>query len=1251
MKKRPQKERAPLSMELLQKRELLAADFMWQGDVLQISGSEGNDFIAVQQDMLGTKVFTEDAFHTQHEGRSFNTAKSISVSGLAGDDILASHQISVPVTLSGNGDNDFLYADKQTDVLDGGDGFNWIYGDQPHGEWENAFGIDGLNLSTLSVTPQIDVDDRVSLEVEVEGEVNIDGQMVDIAGVSDISSTAVDATMTGSVSSWESAFGITGLNLRATSLTLNVNTTEDEGSGYRVDLSSRMDVDGTEIGIDGSVDVNPDALSAELFGSAANWDDAFGIAELDLRNAELAVRGSVDSNDETELSVGVGASMLLEDTLVDVNGSVDITPERIDADFHSSIDNWNDAFGIEGLTLENSELNIAGYTDRDDDYQLQMDLLAEMEVDDRSIEVSGNVDITPDRIDALFNGSVGNWDDAFGIDGLELNQTDLAVSAYTNRSDEYDVQFELDSDMDIEGTNVQVNGTVEVEPSRTAAMLTGFVAASWNDAFGIQGLTLNDTNVSVSAIRDDEMGSSLSFDVNADMDVSGTNVAVVGTVDANPDGTFGSLTGTIDGEWARAMGLAGLDLIDTTISAEVSKTPTESELALGLGARMDLLGRNVAVDGTATFNSEGVTTTLTGTVEGEWIGALGIDALQLQDTILTVGASSSEPGLDIDLDTDLQLFGSYIDVVGNLDISPSGVDVSFSPPGSLDFVDLLGIPGFSLEDSDLVVSAGTDGLEVAVVSTMEMGDIDVDFEGAFAVSTTDVSASLTGRVNSWDNAFAVPGLNLDNIVMTLGAESGIQGASMYIGLGAGIDIGTKELDVAGLVGFGATGWEVAFRGEIDSLTSVDLVDFANTITQAGDPDAPEIPSGVLGDFEMQDAYINFAPYGRNEALGIEDGFGIGGDFYEDGELLAGGEFAVDLAQASFEVGLDIPELDLGPVDLSDVLMDIRIAPFDSYQKLAGRAELMGANVQLAGELNSDGTFLLTGSGAIRVDGLAAAAAFTVDNSGILFDATASGAALDTIKGAATGELRAVSQGAQAAIDDAQAVVNAASTEVRRLESDLKTARTNAQKEVDKIKADINSAQSVVNSAKASKDHWYGVRKSRYNSWRSAIKATNRAVWYNKPHYKAIEAGKYSSYLAAAGTYSAKVVAYDAAVAALKGVRAAAGWALDAAGVEANPEVIRIKALLETSNIALDAASTVLSEIEKVNADAMRVLDIADSLRVRRITLSGDVSNYVKAGVAAKIDFSFAGGNRSLTLRASTEELVDQLTKELMTALV
>lgn len=1242
-----------LSFETLQAREMLAADFMWQGDELQIKGSDANEFIAVQHDALGTRVFADDVVLAEHEGRSIDTATSISVSGGGGNDILFNYQSAIPVTLSGGAGNDFLFSENPSDELNAGDGFNWVYGQQDKGSWENAFGIEGLdlNVSTLQSTPQFDEENRIGLQVEVGGQTDIAGNAIDVTGVANVSSTGIDLTVNANLPTWTNAFGISGFDLTDTSLTLSAGTDVHDGNGYSVGLSSNMNAGGTDISIDGLVDVTENAVSAAFSGTAANWNDAFGIDGLDLKNAQLTGVGSVDADNNTELSLGISADMLLEETSIEVSGSVALTPDRIDAEFSGSVDNWDNAFGITGLTLADSEVNVTAYTNRGDDYDLHVDLVANMDVEGTEIEVSGGVDLTPDRIDAAFSGSVKNWGDAFGIGGLELTDTDLNVIASTNRSDDYDLQFGLSAKMGVKGTKVNVTGLVDVEPNRTAANLNGFVPGTWSNALGIQELTLTDTNVNVLATNDVN-GSSLGIDLEADMDVTGTNVAVNGTVYISPAGISGSLSGAVGGEWSAAFGLGGLNLHDTTLTVSAANTADGSELALQLDAGMDLLGTSIGVSGTVAFTSQGVRTSLTGSVSGEWVDALGINGLQLQDTSLTIANDpATASGLNIELDTDLQLFGGYIDVIGNLGISPAGIDVSFSPPGSLDFIDLLGIPGFSLENSDLIVTAGTAGLEAAVSATMDMGSVDVGFEGVFAISKTDVSASLTGRVDAWDNAFDVPGLNLEDIVMTLGVETGVGGASMFIGLGAGTNIGTKELDVAGLVGVSVTGWDVAFRGGVNSLTSDDLVDFANTLSQAGNPNAPEIPEGALGDFELKDAYINFAPKGGNEALGIEDGFGIGGDFHEDGELLAGGEFEIDLENASFEVELDIPELDLGPVDLNDVLVDIRIAPFDSHFRVAGTASLMGSDVQLNGEMYANGTFLLTGSANVNIAGLATSAFFTVDNSGILFEATAQGAAVDAIKGTLTQDFKAVAGDAQVAIDQAQAGVDLAKTGVRRLESELADARAEAQREVDKVKSELNSAQKIVDSARASKDYWYGVRKSRYNSWRSAVNATNRTSWWNKPRYKAIEAGRYASYVAAAGTYSAKVVVHNASVVTYNGVRAAAGWALDSAGVEANPIVIGLNVQLTTAKLAVDAADAVLDGVEQVNSDALRYLDIADSLRVDRITLSGNVSNYVNAGVAAKVDFSFAGGNRSFTFAASTEDLVEQLANDLVDAIL
>lgn len=49
------------------------------------------------------------------------------------------------------------------------------------------------------------------------------------------------------------------------------------------------------------------------------------------------------------------------------------------------------------------------------------------------------------------------------------------------------------------------------------------------------------------------------------------------------------------------------------------------------------------------------------------------------------------------------------------------------------------------------------------------------------------------------------------------------------------------------------------------------------------------------------------------------------------------------------------------------------------------------------------------------------------------------------------------------------------------------------------------------------------------------------------------------------------------------------------------------------------------------------------------SLSGNVANYLNAGVSAKIDLRFAGTNHTVAFSANTDRLVDQLANELADA--
>ena len=1242
------------ALEHLESRQLLTASMMWDGDALRIEGSDSADFIAVQQDELGLKVFTADAVFTEYEGRSLDTATSVDVFGRGGNDVLFSYQTEVPVTLNGDQGHDVLYSNRITDVLSGGDGFDWIQqGDSHTADAGSAFGIPGLDLDvqSLDTLPQFAADGRLSLEVDLAGEAEVVGVTTDMSGSATISSAGVMVSATGSADHLEDAFGIEDLDLTQTSLTITADSDASSGEGYQVDLVSTLHVESTQIAVEGSVEVT-DALTTVAFtGAVDEWHDAFGLDDVDLSDVTLQGLGTVDG-DQQSLALELSGQMLLDETQVAVSGSVAITPDQIDAVMQGSIASWEDAFGLNGLDLVDSDLLVVASTDRQVRHDVQVGVIGKMNVEETRLEVTGQVDLTPERVDAVFSGAVDNWDDAFGIEGFDLDQGRVDVRATTDRAEQHELQIDLFGDLDLGGQAAEVTGSLELTEDGLHASLTGQIDDAWDDAFGIAGLDLEDTTLSVAAIRDSSQRS-LTLGLDADLDVGGTDVAVTGDVHIDRDGLSGSLTGVVVGTWVGAFGLSPLHLEDTVLTVDATKTAAQSELSLGLTAGMDVLGTRLGVDGRVDVTAEGLATDLTASLSGEWVNAMRVPGLNLTNPSLSIATSAETnngSALQASIDTGLQLFGSQINVNGRLTMSEDGVDFELTPPESLDFDNLLGIPGFSLNDADLTVALDRDGLNVAIDSTMDMGGTAVDYTGSFSLSSDEVTASLTGRVAEWDNAFGLPGLNLNDVVLTLGAEYGTGGASMMIGLGAGIEMGQSEVSIAGLVGFGTTGWEVAFRGETESLLGDDLIDFVNTMNRAADPQAGLIAAGTLGDLELRAAFINFAPRGGHAELGIEDGFGIGGAFYNDGQLLGSGMFVADLASGTFEAGLNVPQLDLGPVKISDVLVDIRVSPDSSFFRAEGRAQLMGAEVQLKGEIRDD-AFSLEGHTSLALAGLDSSVTFYVDQTGVRFVATTGGQAINAVKEEATAGIRAAANVAQTAIDAGQDVVDAAKREVRKLESQLDDARAEAQKDVDRVKANIAKAKAVVDSAARSKAYWLKQKKARYKSWRSAVAATRRAKWWQKPAAKVKEAARFASYAYAAGRYGAQVAVHKAAAVAYKGVRDAAGWVLDTAGVEANPEVIRIRALLTVAHVGVGLADTALDGLEAANAGVLQTLKTIDSFKVQRITISGNLNNDTSAGVGISVDTEFQGRSSQLSLHASTDEIFQQISKQVLGAIL
>lgn len=1237
------------ALENLEARQMLTA-IAWDGDNLQVSGSDSDDFIAVQEDELGVKLFTEDSVLTEYEGRSFDTAASIFVSGGEGNDVLMSYGTTLPVMLSGDGGNDILYSNSSNDSVEGGEGANWIHTEAIQGTGENAFGVTGLSLDSesLTVSAEFDSEGRIGLLVDVAGRSDIAGLAVDVHGMASISSVGVDVAVSGVIPEWGDAFGVQGVDLSNTNVTVRAGDSVNDGDGYQVELTSTLDVSGTDIGVAGVVSVQSEQTVVGFMGTVSNWDDAFGISGLDLEDSVLTGAAVLGADGHQEFTLDIDAGFDVAGTMINIGGSAVVTPSRTEIALEGAVANWDDAFGITGLDLNNSLVSVIASSDLTNGDDLHFEVAGDFQADDKTIGVAGRIDLAEEAIDAVFSGSVSDWDDAFGIDGMDLDAADLTIAA-SNRTDQGELRIDLNGDLDIHGKLAAVSGSLNVNDGRITGSLVGGVAADWQDAFGIEGLTLQETELSLEAVRDDETGDSLAFGLLSTLDLLGTNIDVAGDVVLAGGEVHGSLTGVVEGTWSAAFGIGALSLNDTILSVTGSKTSAGTVLTLGATAGMNVLGRDLNVTGTVDVTPEGVVSHLTSFVSGEWVDAFGVPGLNLKDTGVGVESTSESSGLSFDLDTNLNLFGNYVGVLGDLDLSPSGVDFTFSPPTSIDLPDLFGISGFSLDDVDLSISAGTDGLEVSLGSMMELGNIDIPFEGVFNVNRDDVSVSLTGEVAEWANAFEVPGLNLNDVALTLGAEKDALGASFYIGVGAAIELGSSEMRVAGLVGIGTTGWEVAFRGSIDSLQGDDVIDFANSLNQARDPETKAIPDGALGDIELRDAFINFAPYGGNEELGIEDGFGLGGAFYDDGKLLGSGEFIVDMAQGVFEVGLEIPELELGPVNLSDVIVDLRLAPTDSHYRVGGSASLMGAEVYLEGFVSSD-QISLRGEAGINIEGLSASAEFIVDQNGVSFTASAALGFINEAKDLATRDLRTAANAAQALIDEAQDGVDAARRGVDQLEAELAEARAEAQETVDEVKADIAKAKSVVDSARSSMNYWSSQRSKRYKAWRSAVAKTKSVKWYQKPKYKAIEVAKYSSYAYSVTRHVAQTGVYKAADVAYKAVRNAAGWVLDAAGVEANPKVVGLKTLIAGANVGLGAAELVLDGVEKANQGILDALNLIDSIKVNRITIAGSVGK-TGSGFLIAVDYSFDGRSQLISLDASPEDIAEEVAKKLMAAVL
>lgn len=537
---------------------------------------------------------------------------------------------------------------------------------------------------------------------------------------------------------------------------------------------------------------------------------------------------------------------------------------------------------------------------------------------------------------------------------------------------------------------------------------------------------------------------------------------------------------------------------------------------------------------------------------------------------------------------------------------------------------------------------------------------------AYAETPTGSELRLSAIASQMNDAFGVTGLDLHEVVLLLDIDTVEKPATSIseattlpkdpvsavptvgIGVSARMTMGEKEVMIAGKVELSqltGTPLKVALRGELSTLSTDDLLRFANRISglSSMNADASNLP-----DMELRNLILNIAPFGGDVELGIEDGIGISGELYLGGDLLGRVDGLIDRTGVTPKVELSgwMNEIDLGDLHVSEVEIDVVMTQsiHDRFV-VKGAVELWGVSHLVNINITARKMFYRI---ATEVDGLGMVDyAFEASTLGVprwTFTAVVRNDLSRTLEGSVAKGLNNWAEQARNDFDQAQSRLDAAQSALKSVERERNAAIAAAQREFDKVEADLAAAHRAVDGLKSKLSGLVAAEQKAKSKWQSAVRARESAKWYQYAGRRATEAARYVSFKSVQASRLATQGALTAASAALDGLRNAAGWVLDAAGPEAHPKVVALTAELALKRAALNVAEAAVELAEDISTGAVGVLAFVaehhdDLFMIDEIRFQGTLSALVvQSSFDLEIDFRFL--NKADTLNLETPGPID-----------